>query len=65
MILIGRGLNLGKRKRGAEAKASEEKKLVLRDSRLCSCEGVEKAEAISGSERAEAEKRGHIPRDFR
>ena len=59
MILIGRGLNLGK-KRGSEersgdgsesdrgskarsesgSKGSEEKKLVLRDSRLCSCEGV-------------------------
>ena len=52
MILIGRGLNLGKAgaeelersggsgAEGAEAGGREEKKLVLRDSMLCSCEGV-------------------------
>ena len=61
MILIGRGLNLRKEAR----RGSEEKKLVLKDSRLCSCEGVKKAGARSGSEERKLGSAGHIPKGFR
>ena len=56
-------------KRGSEEeKGREEKKLVLNDSKLCSCEGVlkeEEAKQEEAEQKKQREAERSIPKDFR